>query len=304
MSKHRSAYCVVLALLIAGCGGQPPTAPSPQPSVPAEPGPSAPLPQPPPPSAPVVTLSFVGSEPAAGSEIVMTDSAGLLFLRDLTLHFAVRSPVPLPDAKLEVQLFNDAGQLCHYTFVDHAVPANETVTMAARGVIVYEMRNCPAFPMRIVTVKATLLTLRGPEVNGRLQRTDYASDSASTSFTVQRWPAPPPNPAPAPPVIADIYWKGFMAQPPDSPLPGDPITFSCKVTATDGAPVTITLTILWDGGSAPQVSRQAFAAGASSSPQGAVAHLGVGARSSHARATCEATNSRGETVRRTIDIGK
>lgn len=77
--------------------------------------------------------------------------------------------------------------------------------------------------MHIAAVKATLLTLRGPEVNGRLQRTDYVTQSFQIGYTVQRWPPPPA--APPMPVIADVYWKGFMAQPPDPPLPGDPVTF-------------------------------------------------------------------------------
>ena len=288
-----SACCTVMLVFAAACGGdKAPTAPTSPPAVSGDPAPSA----------PPNSITFAGSTPSPGSEVVISDDACCLRLEDLTLRFHVRSDVALPDAKLEIDLLDSTGQICFRNFVDRAVPANQTVSIDVKQIFP-ERENCPAFPIHIAEVKATLLTLREPLVNARLQRTDYVTQSFQIGYIIHRWPPPPVNAAPAPPVIADMYWKGPWNQPPDSPLPGDAISVFCKITETDGAPITATVSVLWDGRTTPVVRTESFPAGASSSPQGILAWGGGPAAAYHAVATCLATNARGETATRTIDVG-
>jgi hypothetical protein len=131
-----------------------------------------------PPRAGSADIVFLGSDPAPGGETALTENSGSVHLAALRMQFAVQSSTTLPDAKLEVQLLGESGQVCAYTFIDQAVSANQSVTISAPNVVwVWETQRCAAFPVATATVKATLLTLRGPEVNGRLQRTDYITRS-------------------------------------------------------------------------------------------------------------------------------
>jgi hypothetical protein len=255
------------------------------------------------------SIAFLGSDPSPGSETVMTDAAGVLFLRDLKMQFSVQVDTALPDAKLEVQLFGDAGHLCAYTFVDQVVPANSAVSVSVNGITVWQSQSCNVFPVGISSVKATLLTLRGPEVNGRLQRTDYVSQSFTLRYTIRRYPDPPPNAPASLPVISELSRTSFIPTGGDPPLPGDPLAVNCTVREADGAPVTVALTLTWDG-RAPKTTSLAFPAGASSSGGGArvgmsdVAPTGSGPYGApYGKAECVGTNNRGESARKTLEIG-
>lgn len=287
-------FWTATVVLAAACGGgSAPVSPSP-PSSPSTPiAPAAPS-----------RITLLATTPPPGSEVVMSDLGGLVMVKDLLLRFLVRSAIDLPDAKLEIDLLDDAGRRCHYTFVDQAVPAGRDVAVDVDGVIVWESSVCSSFPMHISTVKATLLTLREPVVNGRLQRTDYVVETFDAPFTIHRWPPPPANPVAAPPSITEMYWKGIMHSPPDPPLPDDSVTVGCRVTESDGAPVTITLAVTWEGSPAVTTFSQDFPAGASSSPQGAFAMYGFIARAMYGAATCTAVNNRGESAKKTISIGR
>ena len=77
----------------------------------------------------------------------------------------------------------------------------------------------------------------------------------------------------------------------------------------DGAPLTVALTLTWDG-RAPKTTSLAFPAGASSSGGGArvgmsdVAPTGSGTYGApYGKAECVGTNNRGESVRKTLEIG-
>lgn len=251
------------------------------------------------------SIAFVSSDPSPGAEIVIADAAGLLYVRDLKLRFAVQIDTALPDAKLEVELLGDAGQQCAFTFVDQAVAANQSVPVTVNGLAVWQ--GCNAFPVGIATVKATLLTLREPLVNGRLQRTDYASQSFALRYTIRRYPDPPPTAPASLPVISELSRGSFIPTGGDPPIPGDPLTLTCVAKEADGAPLTVVLTLTWDG-LPPKSKSLAFPAGASSSEAGARVELGDIAPQSaygapHAKVECVGTNSRGESARKTLEFG-
>jgi hypothetical protein len=270
----------------------------------------APAPTPAPPPTPASSgISLVSSDPAPGGETALTSNAGITY-PTLRMTFSVLFDTALPDAKLEVDLLDAGGATCWYTFVDHPIPAGipERVTAPTIWDRGYPLTgSCGTYPQRIASVRATLLTLRGPEVNGHLQRTDYVKQTLSVGYTIQRYPPPPPNPAAAPPTISDFYWRDESNIPTCCypPLPDDWITAACTVRESDGAPVTVSLTLTWDG-VAPKTSTYTFPAGASSSTEGA--RLGLGSAAPkvarpHATLVCVGSNARGETVRKSTDIG-
>jgi hypothetical protein len=238
----------------------------------------------------------------------LTESSGSVHLTELRMQFAVQYSAALPDAKLEVQLLGDSGQLCAYTFIDQAVPANQSVTISAPYVVwVWETQRCAAFPVATATVKATLRTLRGPEVNGRLQRTDYITQSFPIRYSIRRYPPPPPAAPASTPVISDLSWRVPLPVGGDPPIPGDPVNIWCTARESDGAAMTVAITVTWDG-LAPITSTRPFEAGASSSPSGAYHAIGLtaptlGPFAPHAKVDCAATNVRGETARKSTEIG-
>ncbi len=258
----------------------------------------------PPPSAPGV-LTFAASDPAPGGEVVLSDAGGF-FLVPLRIQVAVRYGTSLLDAKLEVELYSAQGQQCGYTFVDQPIAANQPVTVSAQNGWSWQSQTCAAYPVGIASVRATLLTLREPVVNGRLQRTDYATATFAEPYTVRRYPAPPGG-APTPPSISALTWSVNLPVGGDPPIAGDPVSVACTARESDGAPMTITITLTWDG-LPPQPYTLAFPAGASSSPEGA--RMGVGviapntAPAPHARVDCLATNDRGQSARQSTDIGR
>jgi hypothetical protein len=249
-------------------------------------------------------FTFLGSDPAAGGEFSVVDSAGLLLL-PLKAQFAIQFETTIPDAKVEVDLLDDAGQRCWYNFVDQPITANQSVTMA-NTFWVWEGPKC-AFPIGTATIKVTLLTLRGPEVNGHLQRTDYAMSTFAARYRVQRYPPPPGGPE-TPPSISALTWKVQLPVGGDPPIPGDPVTISCTAKESDGAPLTTTITLTWDT-LPPQRYTEFFPAGASSSSAGASYAIGVTAPAipggaPNARVACLTTNDRGQSASKTTDIGK
>ena len=71
--------------------------------------------------------------------------------------------------------------------------------------------------------------------------------------------------------------------------------------------MTVMITVTWDG-LAPVTSTRSFEAGASSSPSGAYHAFGLtapnlGPFGPHANVDCAATNVRGETARKSTEIG-
>jgi hypothetical protein len=128
-------------------------------------------------------------------------------------------------------------------------------------------------------------------------------------YSVRRYPAPPPNPPESAPVISDLSWRVLLPVAGDPPLAGDPVSAACTAKESDGAAMTVTLTLSWDH-LAPLVYAQAFPAGASSSPAGARLGVNVGAPTTngqpapHAKLECVATNDRGQSVTKATDIGR
>ena len=223
----------------------------------------------------------------------------------MRMTFLVESPLAIPDAKLQVQLLNGAGQVCWQTIVDRPIPAYQPVTVQVDGIILWERSNCPTFPMRTASVKAMLFTLREPIINGRLQRFDYIAQEFPISYSIQRYPPPPTAPPPAPPVITTLYWRVPLPLGGAPPAPGDPVVFYCRATEADGAPVGVTLTVVWDN-RAPIVRSASFPVGASSSAEGAILTYGLTTPQMahvHATVSCVVTDDRGETASRSIELG-
>jgi hypothetical protein len=252
-------------------------------------------------------IRFLSSNPAPGGDTELTeDPGGFVYLRNLRMQFEIRHDATLPDAKLQVELFSAAGTRCAYTFVDQAVAANQTMTVRVDQLWNWQMQACGAFPAGTSTVTATLLTLRGPEVNGHLQRTDYAAVTLPLRYTVRRYPAPPASAPRAAPAIDELRWRVSLPVGGDPPIAGDIVDTHCTARESDGAPLTTTITVTWDG-LAPLRFTQAFPAGASSSPSGAYYGVSVlapnNAPAPHARLTCLVTNDRGQTVTASGDIG-
>ena len=252
-------------------------------------------------------IVFLGSDPAPGGETALTEIAGSVYLTALRMQFAVQYSTALPDAKFEVQLLGESGQVCASTFIDQAMPANQSVTISAPHVVWgWEAERCAAYPVATATVKATLLTQREPMVNGRLQRTDYIIQSFPIRYSIRRYPTPPPGAPASTPVISDLSWRVALPVGGVPPIPGDPVNIWCTARESDGAPMTVTITVTWDG-LAPITSTRPFEAGASSSPSGAYHAISLTAPMSpfvsHAMVDCAATNVRGETARKSTEIG-
>jgi len=259
------------------------------------------VPQPQPAPLAVPGIAFISSNPAPGGSTYITDGSGL---GDATLTFSVRFGTPIPDAALLVELFDEAGQSCFLGLVEHAIPADrpETITVPRLGWV----SRCGVFPIHLATIKATLLSFGSPL--GSSPRTDYFVQSFPIGYTIDRYP-PPPNGPPALPVITDLFWRTALPVGGAPPISGDPVNISCRVAESDGAAVTVKLTLAWDG-FAPIVKSQAFPAGASSSSEGAVMDFGFPRQRApivpgfpHAVLSCEAVNSRGDATYQMTEIG-
>ena len=163
-------------------------------------------------------------------------------------------------------------------------------------------QTCGSFPVSTVTLKATLLTLR--DTGGGLgQRTDYAIASFPIRYTIRRYPPAPGGPE-TPPSISELSWSAGIPTGGDAPLPGDPIQILCAGRETDGAAMTVTIAVTWPG-LAPQHFSHPFAAGASSSPSGAIYQIGLvtpNVVDRHARFDCLVRNDRGQQATQVIQI--
>ena len=252
--------------------------------------------------------------PSSGEQFAVTDTiVSGLALSAFQAAFRVVYKDAVPDAKLEVELLDAAGAQCWYGFYDHGVPAGRAETImvsGAAGKLDGPTRNgtCAIFPEHIASIRATLLSLRSPEINGRLTRADYLTQTFPLTYTIDRYPPTPANvPATPPTITAVTYANNVPTNTREPPLPGDSISVGCRVMEADGAAMTITLTVAFDGVT-PQKSTETFPAGASSSPAGAYFGTGVGVPMTlkgpvHLKITCDAINSRGETASQSIDIG-
>ena len=191
----------MLAVIAPACSG--PTTPSNPTDRPASP--AAPTPAPP---APAGTLTLVSASPAPGSDVVVSSPSGGL---SVAMTFAIRLEAAIPDAVLEVQLLDAAGQACASGVADtQAVAAGESVTAVAN------VKLTCAVPMATETVKATLLTVSG--ATGDAQRTEYLVASFPERYTFRAPGAPPPAP-PAPPPAPPAPVPPPPAPPPPPPPP-------------------------------------------------------------------------------------
>ena len=270
----------------------------------------------PPPAAAPDGITLVNVTPASGSEFVVTGPGEFgLTLPDFRAAFGVVYKDALPDAKFEVELLDASGTQCSSAFLDHPISpaAADTITAAGSQPPGFSLSAaCSSVfpqPLHIAGVRATLLTLRGPEVNGHLTRTVYLTQTFPLAYTINRYPPVPPNAPATPPTITGISWINWATPSEPIPVPGDNIRTGCGVTEADGVVITITLTVAFDG-AAPLKWTGTTPVAASSSPGGAAFGVDFTVPPTlkfppplHAKVTCDATNPRGETASKSIDIG-
>ena len=268
----RCVYAVVLAFVFlgTGCGG-----------------PSGP-------SSPARDIVFLGSTPAPGSSVVMSDP------RTLSSRFSVLYDSSISQATLEIELLDSNGTVCAFNFTNEQdVVAHEASTFV-NDFLVWESRDCP-LPKTTSTLKTTLLTFR--DVGGPyLARTEYLSKSFAVGYAFERYPPPPANALPSAPRIAELGWRVNLPTGGDPPIPGDPTTTWCKVSDADGDAVTVTLALTWTRATPRSVS-QSFPPGASSSSEGA--HLSLTTDAGNpptATFTCTAIDAGGNSTTRTATI--
>lgn len=270
-----------------GCGS--PTGPEPSPAAPG--------------------IVFLGSDPAPGSDVIAKYLDTFFAGMDLRARFSVRTGIEIPDALFFLEVFGEGGERCGYGFASlepRRVSATETLNIEINGI----SWSC-GFPGRTVSARLTVMSNRpNPQnPNGQMLRTEHLVRSFPLTYSYRRYPPAPQTAPPAPPAIASLT-SVTHAGPCGGcgPLPGEAISVTCRVTAADGAPVTVTIAITFEGQQA-QVKSETFPEGATSSAPGAIFVSGAiapqpppGSPYPRATATCVARNSRGETAEQTIQI--
>ena len=136
-----------------------------------------------------------------------------------------------------------------------------------------------------------------------LKRQVTIATNTRVDFVLQRTALPPP------PVISDvkagIIYTGLPTGGDTGLYPDAPLGSTCSVREADGAPMTVSMTVAWDGLEPKSLDSKAFPAGVSSSPEGARLFVGFKVPNQskpHAVITCVATNNRGQTATRTTEI--
>jgi hypothetical protein len=253
-----------------------------------------------------VSIEFVSSSPAPGTIVVTGASPNdtppdSVPASALIMTFWVRSDRQTTGVMLKVDLLDASGAQCGYSYSDPqdllpGVPTSFTISR-------FRWR-CPV-PTYTDSVMVTVPTPTGP-----VQR------FIRIAYTYQRYPVPPDAP-PSPPVITALGWVSTVMGCSDCAAPGDPLSVYCGVYEPDGASVTTTLTITWDG-HAPQTVTTTFPPGASLEPSRYVGYCSgpvIGAASllctgvprdagflPHATAVCSTVNPRRETATKTINV--
>jgi hypothetical protein len=268
------------------------------------------------PTAPSTTagsIAFLASTAEPGATIVTGDNGSgqppaALAAATLAMTFSVQFGTAVSGARLEVELLDAAGQRCADALSDpQDVRANLPVTFTVRG-FAWSCR----LPASTASATATLLTEAGSGAN--LRRTTRVRQSFPIAYSYRAFPTP---------VIASLDWHHMTAgcSGAGCTFPGEPMFVYCGAAEADGAAMTVTLDVTWDGAET-QTTSTVFPAGASSLPShnvqvqlwgvpvtGAavvrttVMQAGVNGALPHATATCTAVDVRGESVTKTISVG-
>jgi hypothetical protein len=239
---------------------------------------------------PISGISLVESNPPSGAELVLSPSA-------LRLTFSVRYEEALPDAQLQVELLDASGKTCGFNFTEpRAILAGQPTTVISDFLV----WDC-GLPAETVSIRATLVTLR--ETGGsRLQRTEYLTNQFNAAYRFRRYPPPPAGVPRSGPVIDQLTWRVNLPTGGDPPIPGDPVSVSCKVTDADGDEATLTVTVTWEG-QGPRTVSETFPAGATSSAEGAsLTSTSDAGNPPRARAECTVLDAGGFSASRSITI--
>lgn len=280
------------ALALSGCGGTSPVAPT-TPGTTTSP---VALPPPPPPvTSATPVLSLVGVNPGSGAEVAVHAE------ERFELEFDVAWPDAIPDARLLLEWLDTSGTRCfaHYTDPRALEPRVVTRIQVSRGVSRTGW-DC-ALPHATTRLRATLLRHK-PIDGGRIEAITYLSTDHTVNYQFREYPRPPLSAAPVAPAIESLRWTSNVPTCGTScfPLDDEVLFITCLSRASDGEPLTSSITITWSDGVVVS-GTQAYPAGASSGPRGVehrINSVSVGAPSMSA--TCTVTNTRGQSVTRTI----
>jgi hypothetical protein len=253
-----------------------------------------------------VSINFVSSSPAPNT-IVVTGAGpndtppDYLPTSALSMTFSARSDKQIAGVKLKVELLDASGVQCGFSYSD---PQDLLTDVPTSFTVGHFLWRCPV-PTYTPLVEVTVSTPTGP-----VQR------FIQIAYMYQRYPVPPDVP-PSPPVITALGWRSTVMGCGDCAAPGDPLSLYCGAYEADGASVTTTLVITWDG-HAPQSITTTFPPGASSAPSryvgywsgpvtGAASVLSTGVPLDagplpHATAVCSTVNLRGDTATKTINV--
>jgi hypothetical protein len=293
----RLAPTLILLMLVPACGG--PSAPSPATTTHPTAAPVTAVPEPGVPADAAASggFEFLGSDPGPGAETWVTETIGAeLLLRDLTVRLAVHFNQSVPNGAVEFDLVGENGRRCAGIFVAQPIAPGHVYPVTS-PLWVWDTQACGDFPVTTVSLKATLLNSR--------TFLEYLSQTFPVRYTIRRYRPPPPNAPQTPPTISALDWRAIGPSGGDGPLPGDPITFGCAGSETDGAPVIVTITQRWEG-LGPIVHAKTFPADASSSPGGArfeVRNVTPNtAPVPRATIECVVTNDRGQHAVKTMNI--
>jgi hypothetical protein len=256
-----------------------------------------------------ITIEFVSSTPPPNTIVVTGASAnneppGYLDASALSMTLSVRSDRQVAGTKLKIDLLDSSGTTCGYGSSDPQDLLPGIPTSFTTRVFVWQC----TVPTSTESVRATVLTPTGP-----------VQQFIRVRYIYQPYPAPP-NVPPSAPTIATLGWQSTVLGCAGACwAPGDTLAVYCGVFEADGASVTSSMTVTWDG-YPPQTMTTVFPSGASSVP-GHYVHIQwssvevTGAASvldtevprdgpplQHATAVCSAVNPRGEAATKTINV--
>jgi hypothetical protein len=247
-------------------------------------------------------LALVTVSPPSGSEIAIDYGSAV------TAQFQIKISETLPEAKVWMDLVDEAGNKCESRLSNPFAIANDSVAQAIVQMGFVPLGwDCP-LPGRIVELRARVVT-SVPDGAGRVKIHTHASGTWPVFYTTRRYP-PPPDVPPSPTTISALWWhSNVMGCGSCFPFWDEPLIVECVAKAADGDAVKIAVTINWDDGRTA-IGSHDFPAGATSSTNGAEYTFGSVNRGANGTASlsavvqCVVTNSRGHVVQQTIGAPK
>lgn len=288
-------WVVGLALAcVAACGGDVPTTPVPPTST--SPTPSIPLPPAPP--APVFSdtplIRLISFAPADGGELAVRSDDRI------EMAFEVAWPEDLPGGELWLEWLDADGRACTVSINDAPLVARQVTRVVVSKGMTPSGWDCE-LPHATTDLRVTLQQSR-PIGGGRIEWPRYLTAEFDLHYAFREYPRPPVGAPASRPEISLLRWNSNVPTCSTScfPLADEYLNITCVSRSSDGDALTSQITITWSDGQTG-TGTQSFPAGASSGPEGAVHAFGMVSRGAPSMtASCTVTNTRGETVTRTI----